>query len=158
MYHEVLEVVIQCGIVVLRPQELLCEGYHRVGIVPCGVILWIDIALEVAETLAIAVERTLDAQGHDETNLGNVRSDGGVEVEGLRDGTVGNGGLCCRGAVSTTIPADILVGLASTRHLGIAVVHAGKEGLIFALVVIVVAIKAQTGVQCLELFEVNHPL
>ena len=83
--------------------------------------------------------------------------DGRVEVQRFRYGTIGHR-CCCRSrTVCSTIPAYILIGLLGARHLGVAVVHAGKQRLVGTLVVIVVAVEAQAGVQRLNLLEVDNP-
>ena len=114
--HEVAEVVKECGVIVFSPQKTFCKGYLLVGVVPCGVVFWIDgnvlvlrisvegrtrivslavecdathSTIQLAEGSAIAVERSFQAQGHDEAYLGNMCGNGGIEVQRLRDGTIG---------------------------------------------------------------------
>ena len=109
--------------------------------------------------MAIAIQRCFHTKGYDEANLGNVGGDGGVQVQlpGQRAVRHSSRGRARRG-VSAAIPAHILIGFVRAAHPDVGVGNISKEHVVQSLVVIVVTIQTDAGIQWLDGGKVYHPL
>ena len=84
-HHKVVEVVVEMNVVFLGPLVAFQKGNALIRIVPRAIVFWIECLVFVVEVVAqgtaVVIEAAFYAQRHDKSYLGNMRGNGGVEVQ-----------------------------------------------------------------------------